>query len=350
MTEESTITEKTATSAAPHIELEVRPQELYGAVYDELPFPTIGPMQEVAFDVGIVAHGGPVELKGMVFKGYSGHQLLFEQRWPARIIQQRIGESDLTIEPGTGIALRSLQFLLHGYEKLSHVEITAVAKDLASDQMPQVVAQIPVTYPEQQTDLHFPLRGAWWAIQAADWTDQHKMEVLSQTYALDFVKLGPDNQTFHGSGRSLEDHYSWDQPVYAAAGGKVAYICYDMPDMLPGAVPDPAIFRGDMRRILGNAVAISHGNGEFSYYAHLQQASIEVNVGQVVRRGTRIARVGNSGHSPGPHLHLHLMNGPNIFLDQGLPMKLSHFWAAGQFYEEPIVVPTRLILVGPEEE
>ncbi len=334
---------------SPHIELEVRPAELFGALYDELPFPLIAPVQEIAFDVGVVAHHGAVELQGLVFKGYSGHQLLFEQRWPARMIRKRIQEEDLTIEPGTGIALRSLQFLLPGLEKLSHVEITAVARVVGSDDRPQVVAQVPVHYPEQRTDLHFPLRGAWWAIQAGDWSDQHKVEVLSQSFAIDFVKLGPDNRTFQGNGRSLTDHYSWDQPVYAAAGGKVAYACFDMPDMLPGAIPDPAIFRGDMRRILGNAIAISHGNGEFSYYAHLQQASLRVQMGQVVRRGELIARVGNSGHSPGPHLHFHLMNGPNAFLDQGLPMKISHFWAAGQFYEKPVTIPTRMIVFGPEE-
>lgn len=341
-------------SETPWLELETRPQTLFGVVYsDDLPFPNIGPVQEISCDLGITAHNGTVVLKGVVFQGYNGHQLLFEQRWPARIIARRIGDEDLSIEDGTGIALRSLQFLLHGYETLTHLQITVVATEADegdSGQSLQAVYQAPVTYPTQQTDLHFPLRGAWWAIQAADWSDQHKLEVFSQTYAVDFVKLGPDNQTFGGTGRSLTDHYSWDQPVYATAGGKVAYVCYDMPDMRPGALPDPKIFRGDDRRILGNAVAISHANGEFSYYAHLQQASLQVNQGEMVRRGTLLARVGNSGHSPGPHLHFHLMNGPNLFIDQGLPVKFSHFSAGGQFYTEPTTIPTRMIVIGPDRE
>jgi murein DD-endopeptidase MepM/ murein hydrolase activator NlpD len=58
--------------------------------------------------------------------------------------------------------------------------------------------------------------------------------------------------------------------------------------------------------------------------------------------------VGNSGNSPGPHLHFHVMNGPNLFIDQGLPMLFSHFWAGGQFYEELTTIPTRMIVVGPE--
>jgi hypothetical protein len=206
-----------------------------------------------------------------------------------------------------------------------------------------------VRYYTPQTDLHFPLRGTWWAIQAADWSDLHKTEVFSQTYAIDFARLGADSRTFAGDGLSLERHYSWNQPVYAAAGGKVVYTCFDMPDMLPGAVADPTIYRGERQRLLGNAVVISHANGEFSYYAHLQQASLEVNVGQVIRRGARIARVGNSGHSPGPHLHFHLMNGPHLFIDQGLPLKMSHFWAGGQYFQEPVTIPTRMIVAGEDD-
>lgn len=352
----------TASSLPPHseqpaaepgkaqIRLESRPTKLNGARYDRLPFPNNGPVQEVAFDLGLTAYHSAVILSGLVFKGYAGHQLLFEQRWPARIIQQHTREPDLTIPAQTGIALRGLQFILQGYELLTLVEVTAVAKLVAQDSTTQAVLQMPVAFPSQQTEIHFPLAGTWWAIQAADWSDHHKQEVFSQTYALDFVKLGPDNRIFQGNGLALEDHYSWDQPVYATAGGKVAYVCYDMPDMNPGAVPDPRMFRDDPRRLLGNAVAISHANGEFSYFGHLQQAGIQVNEGQIIRRGAYIGRVGSSGQSPGPHLHYHLMEGPNLFIDQGLPVKFTHFWAAGQFFDHPTYIPTRMIITGPNRE
>lgn len=313
------------------LQVESRPAHLIAARYEQLPFPTLGPVQEVAFDLGLTARNGEIVLSGMVIKGYNGHQLLFEQRWPARIIQKRTGEENLTIPAGTGLAIRSLHFMLHGYEPLTMVEVSVVGKVENSEQSIQSLLQIPVVHPETKTDLHFPLRGTWWAIQAADWSDQHKQEVFSQTYALDFVKLGADNQFFRNGGMRLEDHYSWQQPVYATAGGKVAHICYDMPDLPPGTLPDPRMFRDDPRRLLGNAVAVSHGNGEFSYFAHLQQASIQVHEGDLIRRGTLIGLVGNSGRSPGPHLHFQLMEGPNLFIDQGLPVKFSHFSAGGQF-------------------
>jgi Peptidase family M23 len=334
------------------LQAESRPSRLLAARYDQLPFPNIGPTQEVAFDLGLTAHNRAILLTGVVFAGYNDHQLLFEQRWPARIIQKRLGEADLTIPANTGLALRSLHFLLHGYEQLTHVEVTVVGKTVdqagGAGQRIETMLQIPVVYPEQRTDLHFPLRGAWWAIQAADWSDQHKQEVFSQVYAIDFVKLGADNNFFGGSGSQLTDHYSWDQPVYATAGGKVAFVCYDMPDLLPGTPPNPLMFRDDPRRILGNAVAISHGNGEFSYFAHLQQASLVVREGELIRRGALLGHVGNSGSSPGPHLHFQLMDGPNLFIDQGLPLKFSHFSAGGQFFEQPTTIPTRMIVFGPE--
>ncbi len=329
--------------------VESRPSKLIAACYTELPFPSNGPVQEVAFDIGITALYRTVTVLGMVIQGYNEHQLLFEQRWPARIIQQRTGEADLTIPPDTGLAIRGIHCLLHGYEQMTSVEVTIIARKEADGQTVQTSVQMPVVYPTSKTDLCFPLRGTWWAIQAADWSDRHKAEVFSQTYALDFVKLGPDNCFFHGNGTQLEEHYSWNQPVYATAGGKVAYVCYDMPDIQPGAVPDPRMFRDDPRRILGNAVAISHGNGEFSYFAHLQQASLQVNEGELIRRGTLLGRVGSSGQSPGPHLHFQLMEGPNLFIDQGLPVKFSHFSAGGQFFEKAITIPTRMIVSGPED-
>ncbi len=351
--EEPTNEESTSQTTQPYLRAESRPQRLIAARYSRLPFPNLGPIQEVVFDVGITAMNGPVELSGLVVKGYNEHQLLFEQRWPARIIRQRTGEADLRIPVGTGLAVRALHFIIHGYEPLTMVEVTVVGRGESADdergQTTQTVLQMPVTVYDNKTDLYFPLRGSWWAINGSDWSDLHKQEVFSQTYAMDFVKLGPDNQFFHNGGLTVEDHYSWDQPVYATAGGKVAYVTYDMPDIQPGIPPDERMFREDPRRLLGNAVAISHANGEFSYYGTLQQLSIAVNEGEMIRRGTLIGRVGNSGNSPGPHLHFHLMEGPNPFIDQGLPVKFSHFHAGGQFFELPTTIPTRMIVMGPPE-
>ncbi len=55
----------------------------------------------------------------------------------------------------------------------------------------------------------------------------------------------------------------------------------------------------------GNVVEVDHSNGLVSRYAHL--SVINVNIDQVVKKGEVIAKVGSTGRSTGPHLHLEVL-------------------------------------------
>lgn len=70
-------------------------------------------------------------------------------------------------------------------------------------------------------------------------------------------------------------------PIYASAGGVVDYAGLDA--------------------AYGNMVEIDHGNDIVTRYAHASK--LFVKVGQVVRRGEKIAEVGSTGRSTGNHLH-----------------------------------------------
>ena len=73
----------------------------------------------------------------------------------------------------------------------------------------------------------------------------------------------------------------------------------------------------------GNMVELDHGNGLSTRYGHLSE--IDVKVGQHVRTGEVIGRIGSTGRSTGPHLHYETrINGepvdPQKFLRAGMAL------------------------------
>ena len=54
----------------------------------------------------------------------------------------------------------------------------------------------------------------------------------------------------------------------------------------------------------GNMIEITHGNGYTSRYAHAQR--LVAKKGDLVQKGEKIATVGSTGRSTGPHLHLEI--------------------------------------------
>ena len=60
-----------------------------------------------------------------------------------------------------------------------------------------------------------------------------------------------------------------------------------------------------------NRICIDHGNGVYSFYAHLSTGTFKVKSGDRVRQGQLIAKTGTSGKSMGPHLHFEIRVGGN---------------------------------------
>ncbi len=66
-----------------------------------------------------------------------------------------------------------------------------------------------------------------------------------------------------------------------------------------------------------NFIVIMHSNGEYSRYDHLSYNSSKVKVGQHVRGGEEIAKVGMTGYTYLPHLHFQVfvLTGSNMWTD-----------------------------------
>ncbi len=71
----------------------------------------------------------------------------------------------------------------------------------------------------------------------------------------------------------------------------------------------------------GNMVEIDHGNDLITRYAHA--AKVFVKKGDLIKRGQKIAEVGTTGRSTGPHLHFEV-------LVQGVPQDPQRFLAAAR--------------------
>jgi murein DD-endopeptidase MepM/ murein hydrolase activator NlpD len=77
----------------------------------------------------------------------------------------------------------------------------------------------------------------------------------------------------------------------------------------------------------GRMVEVDHGNGFSTRYGHL--SAIDVEVGQTVRIGQVVGRIGTTGRSTGPHLHYETrVDGdavdPQRFLRAGTRLGTAH--------------------------
>ena len=87
-------------------------------------------------------------------------------------------------------------------------------------------------------------------------------------------------------------------------------------DYLPGngtpvyAVADGYIQTNANVGAYGQHVILSHSDGFYSIYGHMQAGSnLAAGSGAYVPRGTFLGRVGSTGNSTGPHLHMELRRG-----------------------------------------
>lgn len=185
--------------------------------------------------------------------------------------------------------------------------------------------------------LDAPVSGRWLALNSpARKVPSHGMHAYGQTYAIDVVH-DPTDRPRPAFGwwplvRRARDFPAFGQPVLAPAGGIVVRV-HDRERDHWSRNSWPALLyllvEGVLReclgpgRILGNHVVIDIGGGSYVAMAHLRRGSVRVATGDAVLAGQRLASCGNSGNSTEPHLHLQVMDRPNVLFAAGLPFRFT---------------------------
>lgn len=184
-----------------------------------------------------------------------------------------------------------------------------------------------------------PLRGTGWlAANGLGNRANHRRTLLaidgkariSQRYAIDFIRIGPSGLVATADPPANEDFFAYGAELLAVADGTVIATHDDMPENVPFS--EQMAFPITLETIAGNHVILDIG-GAYVMYAHLQPGTVTVEPGQAVRRGEVLGRLGNSGNSDAPHLHLQVTDLPAPLAAEGLPFAFEAFGWQGSIAE-----------------
>jgi len=151
----------------------------------------------------------------------------------------------------------------------------------------------------------------------------HHRVSKSQSYALDIVQLNSFGMRAAGIyPRRLQQYKIFGDVVYSPCTGVVTSVMNALPDLHPGEM--------DKKNVAGNHIVICCDDSHvYIGLAHLMQDSVLIKAGDRVIVGQALARVGNSGNTSEPHLHIHAKRGgkPESMLDgEGVPMRFGGRW------------------------
>ncbi|HEV8186997.1 MAG TPA: M23 family metallopeptidase [Pyrinomonadaceae bacterium] len=156
---------------------------------------------------------------------------------------------------------------------------------------------------------------------------------VPQRFGCDFGKVDAEGNTLPNPFPNIINSsmfYGYGADVIAVADGLVVKTEDGIPENVPQAdgkviMPVPLTDR----TITGNMVALKIGEKQYAFYAHLQPGSLRVKVGDRVRKGQLLGKLGDSGNSVGPHLHFQVCSGPLLNSCDFVPYVYRSYWLSG---------------------
>lgn len=148
--------------------------------------------------------------------------------------------------------------------------------------------------------------------------EEEELEAELQKIALE-NSITSDNSNSSNSSGAVISNGSWPVPGYSRISSPFGYRIHpifgikklhtgiDIPAPTGTnavAVSDGTVIFSGVKGGYGNTLMIKHTDGTVSLYAH--NSSLLVGVGQTVKKGQAVIKVGNTGNSTGPHLHFEI--------------------------------------------
>jgi murein DD-endopeptidase len=239
--------------------------------------------------------------------------------------------------PTLAVAESVLVFL---WERIPGVSVRSVALDVGTDETAvgrATITATPTSPPVEPVRVQPPLAGGpWVALYDPHMPRGHRRVAFSRgsrvvvpaRFAVDWVRLDEAGRPNAAEADDFGGWFGFGADVLAAADGRVVAVRDSYPDVLTRE--RPAKWTED--DVAGNYVGLELSSGRFAFYEHLQRESVRVKVGDSVRAGEPIARLGRSGvNSSGPHLHFHVSSDPSTLDAQGRPWALSQFQLLGGY-------------------
>lgn len=196
--------------------------------------------------------------------------------------------------------------------------------------------------------LSLPFTGRWLTRNSpARRVPSHGTDLLGSRYAIDFVGVDQrrrtddrrDWRTFLAT-EPPERFLAFGRPILAPADG-VVVVAHDgeadhvarrsLPAGLPYLARQAERLQRGFGAIAGNHVIIALDDGVFVALVHLKEGSICVAVGEEATTGQPLAACGNSGNSTQPHVHVQVMDSPDVATARGIPVAFRDFreWPGG---------------------
>lgn len=153
--------------------------------------------------------------------------------------------------------------------------------------------------PPGAIDLQFPLRNGSYLIGHGGSETAANIHGYDKTqrYGLDILQLNSFGRRAHGLyPRELEKYEIYGADVVSPCNGTVLKAVDGLPDNVPPT--------RDEQRKEGNHVVLRCGDANVTL-AHLQKGSVIARPNTAIAAGAPVGKVGNSGNTTEPHLHIH---------------------------------------------